>query len=324
MRITTLFLLLSCYVLQGQISTQGGNSFVIDTVFVDKNPICSDDTVTFYFKWPYDEYVEFDWRTRFPINRLDGAVEDDTFLIAVMPVDTFDMTVTPKHVDGLPTDFRGSIIIPQAYEIGAELCSGDCFQIGDSCYTEQEPTLINTGLISSKGCDSIVILDLTFFNVLPSPTINCQPTPNGILVDWEMPSKATEYEVFIDRDSFTTVSDNFLHLEGFPDGTFLNIKIQPKGYCTYLPGETSCVIGISAINDDFLNHKIYVFPNPTTGNLNIETDLKIESVEVFDATGRLLQKEKSSSFELKKRDAGIYILKIKTNEGVGIKRILIN
>jgi len=81
---------------------------------------------------------------------------------------------------------------------------------------------------------------------------------------------------------------------------------------------------ISKTEDNFLKNKISIFPNPTTGKLNIKTDLKIESVEVFDIAGQLLQKEKTTSFKLENRDAGIYILKIKTNEGVGVKRVLVN
>ena len=322
--ITTLYLLILCQALSGQVTTCAGASFVIDTVFSDQNPICRGDTVTFYFEWPYEEYMEFDWRTQFPIVKIDGAIEDDTFLQVVLQSDTFNMSVTPKHPCGVKTDFRGSMIVPQVSNFIVELCEGNCFQLADSCYFEQGQYLINTGLRNSNGCDSIVNLDLILFDIFSSPLIDCQPNQDGILFNWQELSGATEYQIFLNRDSFTTTTDNFIFIENIPIDSMVDVKVQPIGACTYLPAEITCTNSISNTNNGFLDSEVVVYPNPTTGKIYIETNLKVESIEVYDVAGRFLQKEKWTSFELVNKGKGIFILKIKTNEGSIVKRVVQN
>lgn len=84
---------------------------------------------------------------------------------------------------------------------------------------------------------------------------------------------------------------------------------------------TNCT---SSINDVFVANKLFVVPNPTNGRVQIKTDLKVDEIAIHDFSGRLLQKEVNTSFDLKRFGAGVYFLKIKTNEGVGVKRVVVN
>ena len=70
-----------------------------------------------------------------------------------------------------------------------------------------------------------------------------------------------------------------------------------------------------------------VYPIPTKGLINIISDEKINTVEVYDLTGRIIQKQlynlpsKESKININS-PKGIYYLKIKTNKGVSIKKII--
>jgi hypothetical protein len=70
-----------------------------------------------------------------------------------------------------------------------------------------------------------------------------------------------------------------------------------------------------------------VYPIPTKGLINIISDEKINTVEVYDLTGRIIQKQlyNSPSKESKiniNSPKGIYYLKIKTDKGDSIKKII--
>jgi hypothetical protein len=74
------------------------------------------------------------------------------------------------------------------------------------------------------------------------------------------------------------------------------------------------------------NLKIY--PNPTTGQLKIESEeLKVENVEVFDVFGRTLLSQKfymspKTTINISHLTAGIYFLKVSTEAGQVIKKVL--
>ena len=71
--------------------------------------------------------------------------------------------------------------------------------------------------------------------------------------------------------------------------------------------------------------QIDVYPNPTTGNVNIEgQNLEIKSVEVFDISGRSLFKSENigRGGPLSIARAGTYFLKIQTEKGVLMRKVV--
>lgn len=83
---------------------------------------------------------------------------------------------------------------------------------------------------------------------------------------------------------------------------------------------------ISGIAHNLVNYQVQVYPNPTTGQLWLNSiTLELEQMELRSVDGQLLlQKELSGSQEQLSLDAfppGLYILKIRTNKGIAIKKI---
>jgi len=305
---------------------ESGFSLFIDSIQSDKENLCLDDEVTFFYDWKFGS-VNADWRvsgTDSPI--LGGGARTDTFLRTKITNEgvMIEVSISPNSECGIPA-FKNFDVPRRVNErVDTIICRGSCFQVNDSCYSETGIHFINSKLLAQNSCDSLVTLNLTVLSAFPSPILDCKATTNGIQLNWTIPNGAEEYVIFVDRDSIATVVTNSFLIENIPIGEMVEIKVQPRGSCSYLPVEIVCNNVISGIDDDFLNNRISIFPNPTTGNLNIETDLKIEEIEIYNTAGRLLQKEKITSFELENQEAGVYFLKIKTSDGVGVKRILVN
>jgi hypothetical protein len=83
-----------------------------------------------------------------------------------------------------------------------------------------------------------------------------------------------------------------------------------------------------AIDENAIASNISVYPNPTTGELRIESgELRISNVEIFDVYGRKVSSSVSfmspeTMIDVSHLTAGIYILKIFTEAGAVIKKVL--
>lgn len=69
-----------------------------------------------------------------------------------------------------------------------------------------------------------------------------------------------------------------------------------------------------------------IFPNPTTGSINLSSASKIQLVQVLDIAGNFIFEieEPNGSIKLNQLAKGIYLLKVKTQKGLQTKKLIIN
>ncbi|XCF07621.1 T9SS type A sorting domain-containing protein [Tamlana crocina] len=81
---------------------------------------------------------------------------------------------------------------------------------------------------------------------------------------------------------------------------------------------------LSLEENKFMQHRVSVFPNPTSGNVNIKTNQKIEGIEIFDVTGKLISTSKpiNNTANISHLPQGLYVLRIYSKNGVVNQRIL--
>ncbi|WP_298139091.1 T9SS type A sorting domain-containing protein [Flavobacterium sp.] len=80
-------------------------------------------------------------------------------------------------------------------------------------------------------------------------------------------------------------------------------------------------------NDEFeKDNLIAIYPNPTEGNININSNFNIKSIELYDVQGRLLQtkliNETISTINISDKSNGIYFLKITSDKGIKVEKIM--
>jgi hypothetical protein len=65
------------------------------------------------------------------------------------------------------------------------------------------------------------------------------------------------------------------------------------------------------------NEQLYIslFPNPTSSILTIESNDVINSIQIFNLLGELVQTEKQTAFSVEQLPKGIYLLEVQTGEG---------
>lgn len=80
-------------------------------------------------------------------------------------------------------------------------------------------------------------------------------------------------------------------------------------------------------NPDFeLDNSVKVYPNPTNSIINITSDFTIESIELYDIQGRILstsiENRNQTALDISSKSKGIYFLKIKTDNGYKVEKIV--
>jgi len=81
----------------------------------------------------------------------------------------------------------------------------------------------------------------------------------------------------------------------------------------------------------FLSEKFNMFPNPTTAIVNITNNeqMRIKEVEIYDTTGKLITTQTFNDqtqiqLNLSTLNSGTYLLHLKTNEGIAVKKLVKN
>lgn len=90
-----------------------------------------------------------------------------------------------------------------------------------------------------------------------------------------------------------------------------------------------CISSVG-VEENALNGAIGIYPNPTSGELNImnnDSDLRINSLEVVNALGEIIFIENNLSdgnhvINLNNVSEGVYFVKLNTNEGVSIRKVI--
>ncbi|WP_445454261.1 T9SS type A sorting domain-containing protein [Flavobacterium sp. 25HG05S-40] len=78
--------------------------------------------------------------------------------------------------------------------------------------------------------------------------------------------------------------------------------------------------------DIAIDDSISVYPNPSKGMVNINCASTIKSVQMYDIQGRLLQtslvNKNQTDFDLSNQSNGVYFLKVISENGIGVKKIV--
>ena len=129
-----------------------------------------------------------------------------------------------------------------------------------------------------------------------------------VTVNWETP-------LSVPTNTFRNVNTQNVRLQ-IPDGTYELYK-SAEVWKDFILEDFS---KIATINDI----PLVIYPNPVTDELRIDTDSKINSVQVIDLTGKMVYSSlvNNHSINLSALPTGVYLVRINTDKGVGIERII--
>lgn len=94
---------------------------------------------------------------------------------------------------------------------------------------------------------------------------------------------------------------------------------DPMGYGILNFGKALTHLSASDVS---LKNNLKIYPVPAKNIVNISTDEKIFSIEVYDALGRIIRKEQQKSFSVENLSKGMYYLKIITEKNSYIEKFV--
>ena len=74
--------------------------------------------------------------------------------------------------------------------------------------------------------------------------------------------------------------------------------------------------------DELTSIEVNLFPNPTTGNVSIDSEHAIVAIELYDMQGSMILKQSESTLDIQHLESGIYMAKVITEIGTTQKRIV--
>ena len=80
---------------------------------------------------------------------------------------------------------------------------------------------------------------------------------------------------------------------------------------------------INSLNNPYFNN-LKIYPNPTTGFVQIKSDIKIDHIEVINNSGKKILESIKSEINISNLDRGIYLFKIFVNNRQIIKKVIKN
>lgn len=172
-------------------------------------------------------------------------------------------------------------------------------------------------LVGANGCDSIVTLNLT---IVGAPVATATDNGDATITA----STGTSYQ-WIDCATNNPIAGATSQTYTATANGDYAVIVTNAGGCS----DTSACVTIDYIGlDELSNAGIQIFPNPTSGDVFITMTTATEAtIEVVDAKGKLLNTLKVMNGEkvsLASYEVGVYFLRIKTNSGSAIERIVKN
>jgi len=151
----------------------------------------------------------------------------------------------------------------------------------------------------------------------------------NVVLNWIKPDEASCFMLFFNEEvlqgNITTTT--FTH-ENVPEGVHTYKIINIAANCITDPVETT--IQILSVTETEIS-KISIYPNPTTGVLNLiqekieSRELKIENVVLYDVFGKVQKIENwktESTIDISHLSAGVYFIKISTEAGEIVRKVL--
>lgn len=284
---------------------------VAPTIFCGSNIAVSNDPGTCGAPVIYNNPAALDECPGVAVNLVAGLPSGSTFLEGVTTV-TFEAVDSSGNVDSC--SFTVTVTVDDSSSQAVEICDGDVYSIGNNNYSVAGlyvDTLQNGG-----GCDSVVTTTLTV-----AAAINTGTTVNGGSISANA-SGATYQWIDCDNANAPIPGATGQSFVAPQDGNYA--VIVSVGNCA---DTSACSVVVGMV--DGLHTSVVLYPNPTSGRVNLSFGTAIEAleIEVYDIAGKQVLVQSvanaaSAQVDMSRFQNGVYFLKLRTAEGQEMLRVV--
>lgn len=308
------------------------NDSVLDYVSTTTAPTSQTSGV---INWNYSNLQPFENRSIGLVLNVNSPVE--TPAVNIDDILNFTTTITPLAGDEIPADntFVFNQTVVGSYDPNDITClQGDTVspsEIGN--YLHYVINFENTGTYYAENVVVQDIIDTTQYDISSLQILNSSHNMDARI-------NGNVVEFVFQNINLAAVSGNP------PVGGHGNVLFKIRSKSNLVTGDQ--VIKKASIFFDYnapiitndaettytsLNNggfnpddSLSVYPNPTSSVLNITSDNTIESIELYDIQGRILEKSFQNSnaviLDISNRQSGIYFLKITSDKGSKVEKVV--
>lgn len=180
----------------------------------------------------------------------------------------------------------------------------------------------------SFGSDCVYVdnISLPSCNVVTSllavKDLDADVKDDDVTLTW---TAADADEYIIKRDGVeVSVQTTTTFTETLPQGIYTYSVVARKGNIYSLPVFVAVNVGIIDEVEEVVNVTVNVYPNPTTGILNVEMDSNFDAI-VYNYQGQIVNKffNSNSQIDLSDLTSGIYFVEIRTDNSAVVKKIIV-
>jgi hypothetical protein len=214
------------------------------------------------------------------------------------------------------TDFyliRLNTCSPSQSSFTEAICGSYTVPSGNATYSTSGT--YNDTIANFSGCDSVMTISLTIFPNNINATVN--QTIDGLVAQASGTNLTYTWMDCINNQTVAGATNQTF----MPSANGDYAVIVDDGNCI----DTSACFSINnvGIEEDKLLNEIVVYPNPTSGIVQIESLVHVNNIDVLDLTGRIvLSYENNETADLTSLTAGVYLIKISTDSGDFVRRVL--
>lgn len=251
-----------------------------------------------------------------PNGKIYVAINNNTFLASISDPNTLGLDCNYESQDvyldskvcryGLPNQFyyKGFQFFTGS-NIDVSICDGDSMFL-DNEYQSTEGTFQDI-VDSYLGWDSIINIQLSLLDALPIPVI----TANSNILS---SNNAPNYQWYFEGEAILNAI--YSDFQAMASGTYQVVIENENGCQSWSAPYSFTYVGVNE-----LKKSLNIYPNPTTGIINIDTK-ETYSVEIFDLKGQVLIEDNAQqSLDISFLKKGIYLLKIVTQDQVYTSKI---
>jgi hypothetical protein len=313
-------------------ATLNYNDAVLDFVSATAVPTSQSTGV---LNWNYTNLLPFESRSYFVTLNVNTPTE--TPPVNIDDVLTFSSTITPVVSDAFPLDnsFTLNQTVVGSFDPNEIRCLQGSFippsEIGN--YLHYMVNFENTGNAAAENVVVKIDIDATKYDIATLQMLNTShPSYTRI--------NGNKVEFIFENINLSATSGNP------PVGGHGNVLFKIRSKNTLVSGNTvakqaniyfdyNAPIDTNMAQTTFgtlnntvvtFDESISVFPNPTNGNVNINSKFNIKTIELYDIQGRILEtvieNSNESIIDVSTRQNGIYFLKITTDEGSKVEKIV--
>ena len=204
-----------------------------------------------------------------------------------------------------------------------------CFTVVSITGIDSEGYITDYSDESEEACATI---EGEAVEVLPPTNVKAVANGTTITLSWDPVAGAVAYGIFYAGEYIGGTYNTSIAFDDLTPGktycfTVMTISgVDAEGYITdYSDESEEACATISTESVEELTSLFNVYPNPVNDKLYIETEVEIEEVVVYDTFGRqqlAVSGQQSAVSDVSNLDAGVYIVMIKTNDGIVTKRFV--